>query len=150
MYFSDSDLRYASNATGAWVSAPVAIGLLGGIGSPLALTVDADKHAHVAYLDSSTNALRYATNAGNGTDWVVEKIADAAPGANIVSSITTDAGTRLPTVDFFDLPSGVLSRATRDAGGNWDTNARHTVTDVASDAAIATDAAGKVHLAYID
>ena len=94
--------------------------------------------------------LRYATNAGNGTDWVVEKIADAAPGANIVSSITTDAGTRLPTVDFFDLPSGVLSRATRDAGGNWDTNARHTVTDVASDAAIATDAAGKVHLAYID
>ena len=56
VYFSDSDLRYASNATGAWVSAPVAIGLLGGIGSPLALTVDADKHAHVAYLDSSTNA----------------------------------------------------------------------------------------------
>ena len=112
-YFSGNDLRYATNASGSWTSVPAVIGLLGSTNSPVALAVDADKHAHVAWLDGSTNAIGYATNAANGTDWVAEKVADVAPAAAIVASITTDATSKLPTVDFFDRPSGVLSRAVR-------------------------------------
>jgi uncharacterized repeat protein (TIGR01451 family) len=150
VYFADGDLRYATNASGTWASEVVTAALASAVSSPVALALDVDRHAHIVYLDDTGHALRYVTNVADGIHWNTEKIEDEAPGASIAACVTTDGTTRLPTVDLFNLATGALGRAVRDDVGSWKTNPQDTVTGVAADASLVTDASGKIHLAYID
>ena len=147
VYIAGSDVRYATNAAGSWVSALVEANV--STDSAIALSIDAAGHAHAVYFDDNTLSLRYATNAADGSTWLPTAIETFAAATGGAASVTADASSKA-TVNYFNVSTGELKQATN-ASGSWNApTLLTTVTDAASDVSIAAGPAGSIHLAYID
>lgn len=140
------DLRYATNASGAWVTTPV--DWTGNVGEYSSIALDSNTHAHISYYDFDNKNIKYATNASGS--WVTSNV--TAGGANDMgkyTSIAIDASNHIH-ISFHDntYPSPNLMYATNVSGG-WVT-AVVAGCGYTSNTSLAINAAGKAHISYFD
>ena len=136
-----TELKYATNASGTWVTTTVDSKVA--VGGYSSLALDTSGNAHISYLNSSIQVLNYATNA-NGT-WMTTTV-DSSGG--VYTSIALDS-TGKAHISYYDgYPNYNLKYATN-ASGSWIT----TTVDsgvVSEDTSIVLDTSGKAHISYSD
>jgi chitodextrinase len=135
--YGPAELRYASNATGAWSSMPVAASFAAQYRA--AIAVDASARAHVGYLDPVNSFAQYALLSGS---WITESIAaEGAIGLGLAL-----AGGSVPHV-VYGRSAGM--RHAVKAAGAW------SLADVpgvpsSREPALAIDAGGRMHAVFIE
>ena len=137
----DHALRYATNASGTWVSEQVDTGSPN-IGDYPALALDAQGQVHVAYLDAGRSQIRHAVKGTGG--WQSESIEGGASVFGYTSIAIDGAGIHVSYKRYDDLYYA-LKTAT---GWSKTTVDVATAEDVGFDSSLAVDAAGKVHIAH--
>lgn len=135
-------VKYASRASGAWVSEVVDTTLLGCYqeGSKLALALDGTSQAHALYLAGPTEiGLRYATNA-TGT-WVSESVT-----SNWIRclALALDAG-GTPHALWTDDSNNLL-HAVRQGAGNWPAE---SLDSYCFGPSLAIEPDGDLHVSYL-
>lgn len=142
--YTNDNLKYATNSSGTWITA--VLDSPGSVGSFTAIAADISDNLHISYYDDTNDTLKYATNA-SGT-WVTASIGPANwPG---FTSIALDPSGH---VYITCIASNDL-RLYTNAAGTWDSETIDN--DVADNSnsgmytAVAADAAGDIHIAYMD
>lgn len=147
-YYNNYTPRYATNASGSWVSQPVDPTDVSGRDS--SITIDTGNHAHIAFRgsDSVNWSLKYATNATGS--WVME-IADLQPGLTLgeYTSIAIDS-TNAPHISYHDTTNGDLKYATKPSGGSWAVSVVDSAGVVGMYTSVAVDSVSTVHVSYYD
>jgi hypothetical protein len=150
----DKALRYATNATGVWVSVVVDDSVSYTTGEHTDIAVDADGYAHISYWESTNGRIRYATNAGGS--WTAETVEETGDTGRY-SSIAVDTSGRVH-LSYYDedgSTNGKLKYVVKDPASGWASSS--VVDDPAGDTppagmfnSLALDAAGDVHISYQD
>ena len=146
-------LRYATNASGTWVTTVVDSGGATGVYNDLA--VDSKGKVHISYMYNRLNGprgLAYATNASG--NWIATDIVEVDEKLiNLRTSITIDNNDK-PHISFNDrvsLPDGsshhILKHATN-ISGNWVAETVDATRGVGGHNAIAVDSNNKLHISY--
>ncbi len=68
--YTDSDLKYATNTSGSWITST--IDQAGKIIQSIALAIDSQDNLYVSYYDQQDDGVRYATNASGS--WVISVV----------------------------------------------------------------------------
>jgi len=139
----DCHLRYATNASGSWVTSDGldSVGMWG----HSSLALDASGKVHIGYAGPDSYSLKYATNA-SGT-WATVKVdSDSLWGTS--TSLALDAAGKVH-ISYLDGDDFDLKYATN-ASGTWTTKAVDSAGDVGEGTSLALDAPGKVHISYSD
>jgi hypothetical protein len=151
-------LKYASNASGSWVTEVVDDGSDAAAGQPphdvgrdSAIAVDTTGAAHIAYFDLSKGTLRYAR--GTHGAWQMTTV-DESGRVGRFASIAVDRDAR-PHVGYYDLAHGDLRYATlvRQRGRTeprWKVTVVDRAGDVGQHTSTAVDIEGRVHMSYFD
>jgi hypothetical protein len=84
--YTNYDLKYATNASGSWVSQPV--DTAGDVGRYTSIAIDGNNKAHISYWDYTNYELKYATNASG--PWVSQPV-DTAGDVGRDNSIAIDS-----------------------------------------------------------
>lgn len=138
---TNSDLRYATNASGSWVAST--LDSTGFVGDENAIATDHSMKVHISYYDATNRDLKYATNASGS--WVISTL-DSAGYVGRKSSIASDAGSKVH-ISYVD-ETGLNLRYVTNASGSWIVS--NLATARAGHTSLALDPAGKVHIAYYD
>lgn len=80
---TNGDLKYATNASGAW--ATQAVDSVGNVGLSTSIALDASGHAHISYTDATNHTLKYATNSSGA--WMTYTIDSSVYVAGLLSSL---------------------------------------------------------------
>ena len=148
-HLTDGDLKYVTNASGAWM-AEVVDGA-GDRGAHSSLALDADGHPHIAYQerDLKTNpevgSLVYATKASGS--WQITMV-DEGFGLAEYNSLALDANGKAH-VSYYDEQNKDLKYATN-ASGTWVTSAIVTEGTVGQYTSIVISSQGHVTIGYLD
>jgi len=141
---SAGGLRYATNASGAWVQETVDLFDTGCSGQPgsLSLTVGTDGTPHVAYAGRSPDyGLKYAVKTGGA--WNIDTVDSGGYIPNLSSAVDPAGAVHIAYTDNYNY----LKYAHQDGTGNW---LIETIDSGNSPApSIALDAAGRVHISYV-
>jgi hypothetical protein len=148
-YRKYGSLKYATNASGAWVTSTIALG-----GRCTSIAIDSNNKVHIIYYSTSTYSyyLKYATNASGS--WVTSTI-DWRTGSTYItggssSSIAIDSNNKVH-ISYQDLPIETLDlKYATDASGSWVTSTIDSVGSVGEYSSIAIDSNNKVHISYQD
>jgi hypothetical protein len=103
--FTDYDLLYASNKSGAWVGSIV--DYVGDVGLYTSLALDLEEKVHISYCDYANDNLKYATNK-SGT-WAVETV-DSYGDVGRYTSLALDAEGKAH-ISYHDSSNGDLKYA---------------------------------------
>jgi hypothetical protein len=110
------------------------------------LSLGADGHVHITYVDDATDVLRYAHRPKGATSWLFETV---GPAADFLKGQTLDAQGGLHVVFSQSSPSPRLSYAYRPpgAGATWDLDVIDE-SALSIDGSVVVDGDGVVHVAY--
>ena len=136
------DLKYATNASGAWVITTVDSS--GSVGGYTSIALDSKGKAHISYFDITNGDLKYATNA-SGT-WVTTTV-DSSGSVGMYTSIALDSSGKAH-ISYEDITNDDLKYATN-ASGPWVTTTVDSGS-VGEYTSIALDSSGKAHISYWD
>ncbi|RJQ19377.1 MAG: hypothetical protein C4560_06135 [Nitrospiraceae bacterium] len=136
-------LKYATNASGAWVV--LTIDAAGDARSLSSIAVDSEDKVHISYYDSSNSSLKYATNASGL--WVIYTI-DSLGDVGLNPSIAIDSNNNVH-ISYYDVTNGDLKYATN-ASGSWVTSTIDSSGDSGRYNSIALDSYNYVHISYYD
>lgn len=141
-FLGNDNLKYATNASGAWVITTVDSEYIGFNNS---IAVDASGHAHISYKGLS-NGLMYATNA-SGT-WVTITL-DSDLSSGIWNSIAVDASGH-PHIGY--LNGGIIPnlKYATNTSGSWVTTTVDSDEGTGLFTSLALDASGHAHISYFD
>ena len=141
-YFCDTsnDLKYATNASGAWVTETIGRIFLGWASS---IAVDSSDKVHISYC--SSRDLKYATNASGA--WFIETI-DSSGKVGGILSITVDSLGKVH-ISYHNCYLHNLKYATN-TSGTWVTETIDSQGYVSLSSSIAVDSSDKVHISYYD
>jgi hypothetical protein len=140
------EIKYATNASGSWVSE--IIDSEGDVGGYTSVATDSSGYVYISYYDWENYDLKYATNASGS--WVTETV-DNDVDVGVYNSIAVDSSGKTH-ISYYDYDNGELKYATN-ASGSWvitmvDNGGGGGDVGVFTD--IALDSAGKVHISYND
>jgi hypothetical protein len=142
--YTSGNLKYATNASGSWTI--TVLDSSGSVGRFTAIAADASDNLHISYYDDTNGTLKYATNT-SGT-WV-----NASIGPNNCAGFTSIALDPSDHVYITCIASNDLRLYTNTAG-TWDSEIiENDVADSSNSGmytAVAADAAGDIHIAYMD
>ena len=142
----NDDLKYATNATGSWVTETVdSSGIVGRFTS---IVLDSSDNVHISYRDDTNFDLKYATNATDS--WVTETV-DSSGRVGMWTSIALDTSDDDNVhISYTDETNRDLKYATN-ATGSW------VITTVDSsgsvgflDTSIVVDTSDNAHISYYD
>lgn len=136
----DYQLWYATNASGSWIVSHVDTGRH--TGQNHSLRIDASGQLHVAYLDSTMTALKYARLTSTG--WQSEVLDPNIEGLIHPSLLLDSVGRPIIAYSYYSIGMFVGS----DVGGTW---ARTTIDpglDVGGWNSLGRDEAGILHASY--
>jgi hypothetical protein len=142
-----SDLKYATNATGQWVTAIVDNS--GTVGISASIAIDSNGNAHVSYHDWMSLDLKYATNATG--QWVTATL-DSLGDLGATTSIAVDSQ-RSVHIIYLDKSGGVNLKYATNATGQWATSTIDNSGGLCGDGLtidIAIDSRDILHIAYCD
>lgn len=137
-------LKYATNASGSFVSETVDIG--SSLGLYPSIAIDYNDKAHVSYYDLTDGNLKYATNASGV--WAASAI-DTTDSVGAYSSIGVDSSGYVH-ISYFDVTNGHLKYATNSSGSGF---ALYTIdggVGVGAFSSLTVDDYNYVHISYYD
>jgi len=103
---TNHDLKYATNASGAWVTTTIDIG--GDVGMDSSIAVDSNDRVHIAYYDVTNRDLKYATNeSGSWVSYTIDVTGDVGQYASI--AVGSDNKVHIA---YYDVTHGDLKYAT--------------------------------------
>lgn len=137
------DLKYATNASGVWVTST--IDSTGWMGYHTSIAIDLNNKAHISYYDFNNRTLKYATNTSG--DWVTDTI-DSTANVGYYTSIAVDSNNKIH-ISYFDYTNKDLKYATNSAG-SWSVSTIDNTDEVGWYSSIAIDSNNKVHISYYD
>jgi len=108
---SNGDVKFATNASGSWVTQTVES--TGTVGSYTSLALDGSNNAYISYRDDFNANLKYATNASGS--WVPQTV-DSTGNVGLWTSLALD-GTNA-YISYYDFSNDDLKYATN-ASGSW-------------------------------
>lgn len=142
--YTNDNLKYATNTSGSWAIAVLYSS--GSVGRFTAIAADASDNLHISYYDDTNHTLKYATNASGM--WVT-----ASNGPANCAGFTSIALDSSDHVYITCIASNDLRLYTNPAG-TWDSEIiDNDVADSSNSGmytAVAADAAGDIHIAYMD
>ena len=146
------NLRYATNATGAWVSEAVDAAVGGDLGKYASLVIDSASKIHIAYYDLLNGDLKYATKSSGSGAWAVAPAPiDSVGDVGTYASLAIDAADTLH-VAYYDATNKALKYNTTNATGVWGVVPETVDDDPADDIgwypSLKVDADGDLHVAY--
>ncbi|KPK55492.1 MAG: hypothetical protein AMS22_04135 [Thiotrichales bacterium SG8_50] len=143
--YDNGMLMHASNAGGTWQTETVD----GSAGATPAIGIDAAGALHVAYGDTSSYDLKYATNVtGVWIDELVDVQGDT--GFSPALAVATDSTIHMSYHVWWDGPVATFDlRYAAGEAGSWTTTTIGQVATNGGDTAIAVDSQGKVHVSYV-
>lgn len=137
------DLRYATNASGVWVTST--IDSTGWMGYFTSIAIDSNNKAHISYYDGNNRTLKYATNdVGTWTTYTIDSTANVG----YYTSIAVDSNNKIH-ISYFDYTNKDLKYATNSAG-SWSVSTIDNTDEVGWYPSIAIDSNNKVHISYYD
>ena len=136
------DLKYATNASGSWVTTTVEDGEWDTFGWP-SIALDTSDHAHISYFDWVNEDLKYATNVSGS--WVTT-IVNSNEYIYGLTSLALDT-TGNAHISYFDDTNGEIKYATNKSG-HWVTEAVATDGYVGWYTSLSLDASGRAHISY--
>ncbi|MDI6788588.1 MAG: hypothetical protein QME51_09480 [Planctomycetota bacterium] len=139
----NSDLKYATNASGAWVCST--LDSAGSVGGYTSIAIDSNNKVHISYSDGTNHDLKYATNASGS--WVYSTL-DSTGAVGWGTSIALDSNNKVH-ISYFDDTNRDLKYATN-ASGSWVYSTLDSAGDVGRYTSIALDSSNKVHISYFD
>lgn len=137
--YTNSDLKYATNAGGDWDIQ--VIDPEGFVGQYASLALDSSNHVHVSYCDLANGDLRYATNMGGA--WYSLTI-DAVGDVGHHTSIAVDLRDHVH-ISYYDNTAGDLRYATN-ALGFWSFQTLASLGTVGAWSSIAVDSRHRAHI----
>jgi len=139
----DCHLRYATNASGSWVTSDYldSVGMWG----HSSLALDAEGKVHIGYAGPDSYSLKYATNALGA--WVTTEV-DSTSLRGTSTSLALDVAGKVH-ISYLEGRNFDLKYATN-ASGTWTTKPVDSAGDVGEATSLALDAGGKVHISYSD
>ena len=140
---NNQDLKYATNASGQWVSKTV--DATGKVGEDSSIGVDADNNVYIAYYDASNWNLKLAT-CKNG-QWELT-VVDSSGDTGQYPCLAVDSSDVLH-IGYYDTTNDDLRYATN-GSGNWVMQTIDSPNDVGAYPSLAIDVNGKVHISYRD
>ena len=138
------NLKYATNASGAWVT--TTIDSDGVVGLYTSIAVDSSDMVHISYIsyyDYDNYDLKYATNASG--EWVTTTVDEFVGG---YTSIAIDSDDKVH-ISYYDYDNDDLKYATN-VSGEWVTTTVDSDGAVGGYTSIAIDSGDKVHISYYD
>ena len=159
-YFGNTnfDLKYATCPADCVAGAnwqTVAVDLTGNVGSYTALAVEGTGRVHITYQDITNRDLKYATCSAacaTAANWQAVTV-DATGDVGLFTSLKADASGRVH-VSYYDASNADLKYATCAAACATATNWQAVTVDapgaVGTDASLAVDASGRLHVSYYD
>jgi hypothetical protein len=147
-----ADLKYATNASGSWISETVdGIGLIG-VGTYTSIAMDSLNNVHISYY--SNGILKYATksvipDSGNcqNNDWNCETVDNSAD-VGLYTSIAIDPLNNVH-ISYYDWTNEDLKYATGSLG-SWSIQTIDSTGDVGIYTSLTIDTSGKTHISYHD
>jgi hypothetical protein len=143
---NNTNLKYATNATGSWVVANV--DTTGTAGQYSSIAVDSNNRVHISYYRAGAayQDLKYATNTSGS--WVTTSV-DTAGNVGQYSSIAVDSNNRIH-ISYYDTTNTNLKYATNASGAWVATTADNNAGTVGQYSSIAVDSNNRVHISYYD
>jgi hypothetical protein len=144
-YYDDTngDLRYATDASGTWVTETV--DRWGDVGLYSSIAVDSSDRVHIGYYDDTNGDLRYATDASGS--WVIRQVdSEGVVGWNTSTAIDSSDNVHM---SYYDVTNGDLRYSTN-ASGSFVASNLDSKGDVGLYTSIAVNSSDKVHLGYYD
>jgi hypothetical protein len=145
-YMSAGVLKYATNASGSWITSTVDSAIGGWVeGGTTSIALDSNKKVYISYYDTTNDNLKYATN-GSGS-WVISTIDDQG---GKYSSIALIEG---KYISYYDATSGDLKYAYQVYSSNtwtWQRTVVDSAGDVGKFSSLALDSNGAMHISYYD
>jgi hypothetical protein len=138
------NLKYATNASGDWVTSTIDSGDVGWHSSA---AVDSNNHVHISYYTATNDTLKYATNASG--DWVTSTI-DAGGVIGIDEThIAVDSHNKLHICYHGSIISvGDVLQYVTNTSGDWVTSIIDS-GEVGLHSSIASDSKNKLHISYL-
>ena len=148
-----SDLKYATDKTGSWVT--VSVDTTGFVGTDSSIAIDSNDAVHISYYDYTNSDLKYATCSSDCTiasNWDDVSV-DTTGFVGTDSSIAIDSNDAVH-ISYYDYTNSDLKYATCSSGcttaSNWDDVSVETTGVVGSFTSIAIDSNDAVHISYYD
>ena len=136
-----SNVKYATNRTGAWVVSRV--DAAEHVGRHASLALDSNDQAHIAYYDEVNADLKYANNVSGS--WGVSTV-DSSGDVGQYSSLAVDSGNGVHIAYYLmNFADGYLKYA-RNLTGTWEIQYLTTDSSRRRFASIAVDSQNKVHI----
>ena len=140
----NSDLKYATNATGSWVKETV-----DNTGPHTSLALDSQDKVHISYYDDTNDDLKYATNTTGS--WVTETVDNTYVGISTSLAIDSQDKVHISYDNLYPAyPYFGIWYATN-ATGSWVRGVLEMAVasvDAGSAISLALDSQGKVHISY--
>jgi YD repeat-containing protein len=141
---TNTNLNYATNASGIWV--PSVIESTDDAGKYSSIAVDSNNKVHISYYKAAPNYnLRYATNISGA--WVLKNV-EATDDVGKHSAIALDNNNKVH-ISYYKANNTRLKYATN-ISGTWVASTVDSSGSTGTDTSIAADSGNKMHISYYD
>ncbi|HHT9106708.1 MAG TPA: carboxypeptidase regulatory-like domain-containing protein, partial [Candidatus Wujingus californicus] len=146
---TNGDLKYATNASGSWVTTTV--DSAGNVGQYTSIALDSSGKAHISYYDATFRKLKYATNASGS--WKKTTVDSASYGyVGQYTSIALDSKSNVHiSYTYYDLEDEYYAiMYANNTSGSWITTSVDDSYGGVGYTSIAVDEGDNVHISYQD
>jgi hypothetical protein len=142
---TNMDLKYATNASGSWVSSTIDSG--GNVGRNTSIAIDSLNRIHISYFDGTNKNLKYSTNmSGSWTTYTIDS--NLYTGIYPDIAIDSEDHVHISYIDYSG--TDYYLKYITNSSGSWVKETIDNTGYYVSYTSIAIDSQDKVHIGYYD